>query len=100
MKKGIDEHARRQKRRISWLWIGLGTYFLIFLNAAWHAHNFDYRILALGAILNFGIMVSFIVALKRAYARARYGSDNNSQCPCHSIQTSSEGSVATSYRSH
>ena len=56
-------------RRIRALWIGLGLYFIITLNAMRYAKRVPYQAFIAGALVNLAIFVAFIVALKRVYKR-------------------------------
>ena len=49
--------------RIRWLWIGLGTYFLIFLNAGRYIRVVPYQVSIAGALINIGVITAFVVAL-------------------------------------
>lgn len=56
-------------RRIRVLWIGLGLYFLIMLNALRYARGVPYQIFILGALVNIAIIVAIIISMRRAYKR-------------------------------
>lgn len=57
--------------RIRWLWIGLGTYFLIFLNAGRYIRVVPYQASIAGALINIGVITAFVVALWKAYRNRR-----------------------------
>jgi hypothetical protein len=54
-------------RRIRWLWIGLGTQLLIFVNAARYLPAVPYQAFIVGALINAGMVIAFVVALRKAY---------------------------------
>lgn len=60
-------------RKIRMLWIGLGTYLLIMLNALRYAHRVPYQILIGGGLINMAIVLAIIVAMTRVYRRLRKG---------------------------
>jgi len=60
-----------ERRKLRWAWVGLGTYFLIFLNAIRYASRVPYQIFILGALLNAAIITVLILAMRRAYRRLR-----------------------------
>jgi hypothetical protein len=64
---GKEQLRKRARRRIRLLWIGLATYFFIFLNAVWLAHRVPYQIFVLGALLNIAIVAGIALELRRAY---------------------------------
>jgi hypothetical protein len=68
-KETIDVTSERRKLR--WAWVGLGTYFLIFLNATRYASRVPYQIFILGALINAAIITVLILAMRRAYRRLR-----------------------------
>jgi hypothetical protein len=61
--------AEVDRRKLRWLWIGLGTYFLIFLNALRYATVVPYQIFILGALINGAVIVTIIMAMRRVYKR-------------------------------
>ena len=54
-------------RRIRILWVGLGMYVLIALNAIRYVHRLPYSALAAGFLVNAAIIVTILVAIRRAY---------------------------------
>jgi hypothetical protein len=64
---GSTKEADARKIRI--LWIGLGIYFLIMLNALRYARGLPYPIFILGALVNIAIIVTIIVSMRRVYKR-------------------------------
>jgi hypothetical protein len=68
------DSASAERRRIRLYWIGLGTYFLIFLNAIRFANRVPYQVFVLGALLNAAIIVGIFILIRRAYRRLRNGS--------------------------
>jgi len=60
---------RADVRKIRVLWIGLGLYFLITLNALRHAREVPYQILILGALVNMAIVMAIIISMRRVYKR-------------------------------
>jgi hypothetical protein len=64
-----DNSTGTIRRKIRLLWIGLGTYFLIFLSASRFATKVSYQIFVLGALINGIIIVAIILAMRRAYKR-------------------------------
>jgi hypothetical protein len=62
-----------ERRRIRWYWIGLATYFVVFLNAVRIAavSQIPYQLFALGAVFNMAILAGIIFLLQRAYKRLR-----------------------------
>jgi len=64
---GVEGTVRKVRRRIRLLWIGLGTYFLIILNAVRIAHRVPYQLFVLGALLNVAIVTGIVILLRRAY---------------------------------
>jgi hypothetical protein len=58
-------------RRLRILWIGLGLYFLIVLNALRYVHRVPYPIFIAGCGINIGIILAIIVAMRRVYRRLR-----------------------------
>lgn len=71
-KETIDVTAERRKLR--WAWVGLGIYFLIFLNAIRYAGKVPYQIFILGALINATIITVLILAMRRGYRRLRNAS--------------------------
>jgi hypothetical protein len=66
--RGVSEDlVRKARRRIRLLWIGLGTYFLIFLNTVRFAHRVPYRLFVLGALFNMAIVTGIFILLRGAY---------------------------------
>jgi hypothetical protein len=63
--------SRNDNGRIRMLWIGLGTYFLIFVNAARYLRVVPYQVFVAGAVINGGILTAFIVELRKAYRNRR-----------------------------
>jgi lipoprotein signal peptidase len=57
--------------RIRLLWVGLVTYFLIFMNSARYLTRFPYQVLIAGALINAGMITAFVVALRKAYRNRR-----------------------------
>ncbi len=57
--------------RIRWLWIGLGTYFLIFVNVGRYIRVVPYQLSIAGALINMGVITAFVVALRKAYRNRR-----------------------------
>ena len=76
--KGTDDEsvdsASSERRRIRFYWIGLGTYFLIFLNALCFAGRVPYQVFVLGALLNAAMIVGIFILIRRAYRRLRNSS--------------------------
>ena len=66
-----DKDLQRVRRRIRVLWFGLGLYFLIMLNAFRYLNRVPYQILILGSLMNAGIIVAIIMAMRNAYKRLR-----------------------------
>ena len=66
-----ETNIRSQRRRLVFLWIGLGTWFLIFVNAARYAGRFPYTVFLLGACINLIVLISFILAIRAVYKRGR-----------------------------
>lgn len=60
---------RADVRKIRVLWIGLGLYFLITLNALRYAREVPYQILILGALVNMAIVMAIIISMRRVYKR-------------------------------
>lgn len=56
-------------RKIRVLWIGLGLYFLIMLNALRYTRGVPYQIFILGALMNIAIIVAIIISMRRVYKR-------------------------------
>jgi uncharacterized integral membrane protein len=54
-------------RRIRVLWVALVVYFLIMLNAFRYVYVAPYQAVIAGSIVNMAIIVSLVLALKRAY---------------------------------
>ncbi len=70
------QHADIRKRR--WLLVGAGLYFLAFLNCLSFAPRVPYQAVILGGVLNFAILTTFILLVRRVTLRiqnrAREGS--------------------------
>ena len=62
-----DEKAKRTRRRIRMLWMGLGTYFLIFLNGVRIAPRVPYQLFVLGCLLTACVVTAVVILLRRAY---------------------------------
>ncbi len=56
-------------RKIRMLWIGLGTYLLIMVNALGYAHRVPYQILVGGGLVNMATIFAILFAMKRVYKR-------------------------------
>ena len=68
-KKPPGVSCQTDRRKLWGLWIGLGVYFVIMLNAFRYAHRIPYQAFILGALLNVAVITSFILALRRVYKR-------------------------------
>jgi tetrahydromethanopterin S-methyltransferase subunit C len=76
---GRGEHAEsaaRAKRKsdlrtLRVLWVGLIMYFLIMLNGLRLADKVPYQALILGSLVNAGIIISGIVAIRRVRKRLK-----------------------------
>ena len=68
-KMNTDPPRRLKLRRIRLLWIGMATYSLILLNSVRYLHSFAYQILLIGALINGGILLTFILELRKAYRK-------------------------------
>ena len=75
-KDNLDEHVSipTERAKVRWYWIGVVTYFLIWMNALRFAAVVPYQILVGGAILNTVIIIGFIVLLRRSYRRIKENS--------------------------
>jgi hypothetical protein len=71
--------ARNERRRIRLLWIGLGTWLFIFLNAIRLASHVPYQIVFLGFFLNLIMIVGIVVLLRQAYRQLRHGVEPNGE---------------------
>lgn len=58
-----------EQRRLKLAWIGLATYFLIFLNAIRYVDKVPYQIFVLGFLLNATIITVIILCMRRSYQR-------------------------------
>ncbi len=56
-------------RKMRVLWIGLVLYFLLLLNAVRYVYVLPYEVVVLGALLNFAIIVTIVVSMRRVYRR-------------------------------
>lgn len=75
--KDVDRVATKSTReadvrRIRMLWIGLGIYVSIVLNAFRYVHQVPYQALLLGFVINRAIIVMVIVVMRRIYKRLRH----------------------------
>jgi hypothetical protein len=57
--------------RIRLLWVGLVTYFLIFVNSARYLTSSPYQVVIVGSLINAGMITVFVVALRKAYRNRR-----------------------------
>ncbi len=64
-----DLSRKSDSRKLRVLWIGLGMYFLIMLNAFRYASRVPYQIFIVGALFNGAIIVAYVVAMRRVYRR-------------------------------
>lgn len=64
-----DASRKRDVRRLRILWIGLGMYLLIMLNAMRLADAVPYQVLILGGAINLAILATIIISIKRIYKR-------------------------------
>ncbi len=64
-----DTSRKADIRRLRVLWIGLGMYFLIMLNALRYASLVPYQILIVGGLVNGMVIVAIVVAMRRVYRR-------------------------------
>ena len=58
-------------RKLTGLWIGLVTYLIIMFNSVRLAYSVPYQILIGASVVNFAIITSIIVAMRRVYKRLR-----------------------------
>ncbi len=58
-------------KRLRVLWMGLGLYFLIMLNAVRYASRVPYQILIIGSLINAAIIVAIVVAIRRVNKRLK-----------------------------
>jgi hypothetical protein len=66
----MNESAN-DKGRICLLWVGLVTYFLIFVNSARYLAIVPYQVLIAGALISAGMITAFVAALRKAYRNRR-----------------------------
>jgi hypothetical protein len=78
---------QNDKRRIKLLYVGLGTWFLICLNALRLASRVPYQAFVLGGVINIAVLVTFILALRNAYRRLECELENKSSQQAHTTPT-------------
>ncbi len=66
----VDTKKQADKRRIKFLYVGLVTWIAVFFNAVIrYASKVPYQVFALGSVIDLIIIVTFILALRKAYRR-------------------------------
>jgi hypothetical protein len=63
--------TRADKGKLKALWIGLSVYFVIIVVALQYARRVPYQFLALGGLLNMGIIICFFVAINKLRRQIR-----------------------------
>lgn len=63
----------RNRRRIRVIWTAAVLYFVVMVVAIPHAMKLPYQIFLLCAVLNWVVIIAFIVALRRLYVKPRRG---------------------------
>ena len=66
----VDVKIQADRRRIKFLYVGLVTWIVIFLNAVIrYASKVPYQVFVVGSVIDSIIIVTFILALRKAYRR-------------------------------
>jgi hypothetical protein len=65
----VTTHAK--PRNVRALWTAAGLYFCAMVIAVQYATKLPYQLLALGAVLNMAIVLTFVVKLRKAYMPPR-----------------------------